>query len=166
MKRIIFAILSLFISQSAFADWAANVEEDPITDQKTATMAGAASDGSVLLFKCSEGKPSSVSIIVGLKEKYREATNYAKTKEVIVRVDKGDKKTITLDLVQSKAGNISLLNDDREIADLIPIVKNIATAKQRVAIGLAGAEDPTLFTVSAPGAAEASRKFLKACKID
>jgi len=162
MKRTVLALAMLTMPFAANAQWVSATDEDPMTDEKTAILFGGTDSKYALGFKCWEKNPSSTLVIFETGDTYKDENSYPKTIDIVIRVDKGERRTFSLYPKKSANGSLQLLNDADEIPAILTVIKEIGSAKTHVALAVAD----QIITIPAKGSSINTAKFLKTCSID
>lgn len=159
IRCLLIAVLTLGGVGNAFAAWLGTAGEDPMTDQKWAAASASFAAGGrpAVVFKCWSDGRLQLGIIMG---RYDDSASYATTL-VRFRIDKGE----PLDLValpSNLGGNLSLGVMSEDEVELVPLLKRILDAKQRVALSIGTA----VFQADVRGTTKAIGAMFAACGLE
>lgn len=152
------ALISV-MSVAADAAWDLTVDEDPLEDTKIAYIAEIG-NGAIAAFKCWENKPEETMFMLMTMSPYDASAAYKDEFEVIVRVDKGEKSTITM-RPRDFNGRFGLVVAQGNDSGVLTFLRGVGTAKTQIALGAFN----RVMTIPIKGSKKAVDGLLKACAL-
>ncbi|CAH1665923.1 MULTISPECIES: hypothetical protein [unclassified Chelatococcus] len=162
MKRALLAAAVIAAATSAHADWLFQGGEDPLDDQKIGfilTVQEKTPRPFIIGFKCWQGEKDETLLILTTPLPHNAGGAYKDEVDVVVRVDKGEKRDVSLNLIDVDGKIAFRVSAEREPV-IHEIIKEVGAAKNRIVVGIAD----QIITFPAKGSANAVRKFNTTCE--
>lgn len=160
LKGIVLSASMAFIT-TAQANWLVKVEDDVINDAKSAILIGNVDDAHSLVFDCDSNSLAMVFLEEG---KWKEGMRGRQGK-LVVKVDKNEKKTFSVELYQRNDKFLGLKTNDE--ASIKPLLTQIKNATNRVLVGFYFEDTGSKWTGEADvySSSRAVEKFTSGCGI-
>jgi hypothetical protein len=163
-NRVLSTALSglLFVSASAFADWATKVEDDAFSDSHNAMMFGAETEMNGVAFDCSKEELSVSYIEQGDTKKVTPGMPV----DMVFKVDENSAIKLKAHTTIRNNNYFGITADSSD--ELKLLLAQLKQSKRRLLVGIKSSlnDQKMSFELSATGSTVAVNKFTKACNIE
>lgn len=162
-RSFLFVAALVFSTQLSMAQWSTKVDEDVLSDGKTAVMAGLISLNQALYLDCSSDGKLSLSYIE--KSDWDDVMNNA-TGKMAIKV--GNDEKIWLDVESYKHNALFIgFKNDTDAQAILKVVRSIRDGRGKLLFGIKFDVTDASFSGSTTlgGSTSAAKQFVQACRL-